>query len=170
MTDRERILTHIIQALAIHSEDFKKTYFNKPEDFKEGDIIIANTSFKPHNWVISQFVHYDTERKCYVVRDLVTGKLCDYWNESFSIINKKWLSKYELLVGKQYKIYACCDKYGGKFHSLNFNNDGTFTFKNRELFETEPFCEITLSCELSMKDIKDKLLDGRNWKSCKGVI
>lgn len=167
MTDRERILTHIIQGLIIHHDDFKRSFLNKYTDFKKGDIIFANTSFEPHNWIISYFDHYDTERHVYVVKDLITGKLCNYWNESFSILNREWFSKYELLVGKQYKIYHCCDKYGGRFHSLEFNEDMTFTFRNREPFHDEPFMEITLPCELAIKDIKNKLLDGSNWKDCK---
>lgn len=167
MTDRERILTHLIQVLMLHSGEIEKTYMRKHENFKEGDILFANTSFKPHNFIVSRFVHYDESRDCYVVRDLVTGKLCDYWNESFTVINSKWINKYELLVGKQYKIYDCCCKHGGRFHSLEFNKDGTFTFRNREPFETDPFLEITLPCELAIKDIKNKLLDGSNWKECK---
>ena len=104
MTDRERILTHIIWVVMHYSEEIHLTFLSNYAEFKKGDIIFANTSFEPHNFLVSYFDHYDTERHCYVVKDLVTGKLCDYRNERFTKIKTEWLNEYELLTGKKYKI------------------------------------------------------------------
>lgn len=166
MKDRERILTHILQCITVHYADIDFSFSLKSKEFKEGSILIARTNFTPDKWRVAYFDHYDNEKYCVVVKDLITGKLCDYYNESFIEIKKEWVCKYELLIGKKYKIYQYCDKYRGRFHSLEFNDeDNTFTFKDRLPFHDEPDSSITMSIDLSLKEIKEKLLysDSSDW-------
>lgn len=170
MTDRERILTHLIQTMLIHKNEFERTFFQK-QPFTVGNILIAQTNFRPHKWTISIYDHYDKENDCYVVKDIVTGKLCNYYNESFTEIKKEWLSEYELLTGKKYKIYSYCVKYGTdylRFHSLVFDEkNNTFSFKTRLPFHKEPSNEITLSMDLSLKEIRKELEYGNSWVELK---
>lgn len=170
MTDRERILTHLIQAMLIHKNEFERTCFHN-QPFTVGNILIAQTNFRPHNWTISIYDHYDKENDCYVVKDIVTGELCNYYNESFTEIKKEWLSEYELLTGKKYKIYSYCTKYGTgylRFHSLIFDEkNNTFNFKTRLPFHKEPSNEITLSMDLSLKEIRKELEYGNSWVELK---
>ena len=44
------------------------------------------------------------ENDCVVIREIGSNRLCNYYNESFSVINKEKLG-YELLEGVQYKTY-----------------------------------------------------------------
>ena len=166
MTDRERILTHLIQVMLTRKDEIERTFFHK-QPFTEGNILIAQTNYNPHNWTISIYDHYDKENNCYIVKDIVTGKLCNYYNESFTEIKIEWLSKYELLTGKKYKIYKYCKKYGTdylRFHSLTFDDEtNTFTFKNRLPFHDEANMEITLSMNLSLKEIRKELEYGNSW-------
>lgn len=167
MTDRERILTHVIQTMLIHKDEIKKNYFTKKSSYTKGNILIAITNYNPSNWTVSSFEYYDEEKGCCVVKDIVTGKLCNYYNESFAEIKKEWLSKYELLLGKKYKIYHYCDKYGtgfSRFYSLEFNDeDKTFTFKTRLPFHNEANSEIKLSMDLPLKKIREELEYGDSW-------
>jgi hypothetical protein len=167
MTDRERILTHIIQIMVLHNDEIEHSYFGRKKEFEVGNVLIARPNFNPHNWTVSFYDHYDEEKDCYVVKDIVTGKLCNYYNESFVEIKTEWLSKYELLVGKKFKVYLYCKEYGtgdARFHSLTFDDENnTFTFKNRLPFHQKSYMSITLSMDLSLKEIRKELESRNSW-------
>ena len=127
MTDKERILmaiiTRIIPGLLYGSfdkkEEYVKSYMLNPSGICKGDLVFANTSLNINDFVVGFVDHVESD--CVVIREIGSNRLCNYYNESFSVINKEKLG-YEILEGVQYKIYQKVIKAFG-----NFTNPELFT-------------------------------------------
>lgn len=164
MTDKERIYSAVIKALLLHRDEWKDSFlFTHKGEYTKGNILVAMTTFEPNEWSVGYYDHYDEEKQCVVIRDMVSGRLCNYYNETFFEIPTPWIGKYILLTGKKYKIYRKCEEsLKGRwlrFHSLDFDDENkTFTFRLREPFKNFVSSQITMSTELPLKEIKQKLL------------
>lgn len=174
MTDKERILMHIISTITINEVGNKhnrnKSWFNgnmfslSKKDYKKGDISVAITS-SIHG--INEFTVGSIEEikdDCVVIREFGTGRLCNYYNESFYTFDRNYFSPYELLEGKQFKIYKFLDKLMNdsdswcRFKSLQFNEDGTMArFEIREPFKDDCYESIVLDVSKSLRDIKRQI-------------
>lgn len=154
MTDKERILmaiiTRIIPGLLYNSlgkkEEYVKSYMLRPSGIQKGDLVFANTSFKINDFVVGIVDHIENDYM--VIREIGSNRLCNYYNESFSVINKEKLG-YEILEGVQYKIYQKAIKafsgytsYHTRFRSISF--DGNMcTVQARKSFENDLFFEVS---------------------------
>ncbi|WP_099467855.1 hypothetical protein [Konateibacter massiliensis] len=178
MTDKERILmtiiTRVIPGLTYccHSyedrEKYVKSYMLNRNGLEKGDLVFANTSIKMNDFVVG-FIE-DFKPECTVIRELGSNRLCNYYNESFSVINKDKLG-YEILEGIQYKIYQKVLKafsdyssYSARFHSIEFNNK-ICTVKSRKMFSNEPTHEFSFkyNSKTTIKEI-GKLLEEKENK------
>lgn len=166
MTDRERMYSAIIHALVLHKDDWcHKLLFHHKGEYTKGNILVAITTISPNDWSVAYYDHYDKEKGCVVVKDMITGKLCNYYNETFFEMPSEWIGKYTLLTDKKYKIYKKCNEFLKesyyRFHSLDFDDKNkTFTFRLRKPFTDVAVEQITISTELSLKEIKEKLFYG----------
>ena len=108
MSDKERILMAIITRIIPgvlyapfeEREEYIKSYMFSRSELKTGDLVFANTSLKVNDFLVGFIDHL--EKDCVVIREIGSNRLCNYYNESFSVINKEKLG-YELLEGVQYK-------------------------------------------------------------------
>ena len=154
MTDKERILmaiiTRIIPGLLYGSfdkkEEYVKSYMLNPSGICKGDLVFANTSLNINDFVVGFVDHVESD--CVVIREIGSNRLCNYYNESFSVINKEKLG-YEILEGVQYKIYQKVIKafgnftnYYTRFKSISF--DGNMcTVQARKAFENDLFFAVS---------------------------
>lgn len=157
MTDKERILmaviTRIIPGLLYspfdQKEEYVKSCFLNNSGISKGDLVFANTSIAINDFVVGIIDHI--EEDCVVIREIGSDRLCNYYNESFSVINKEKLG-YEMLEGIQYRIYQKVLKAFGKFtnyhtrfKSISFDGNictvqARRSFKNDLTFEVSfPF-------------------------------
>lgn len=152
MTDKERILmdviTRIIPGLLYGNFDEKEKYVKSHmlnrSGLSKGDLVFANTSISINDFIVG-FVDR-LEENCVVIREIGSNRMCNYYNETFSVINKDKLG-YEILEGNQYKIYQKVLKAFGKyteyytrFKSISFKKDicivqAREAYKNDLLFE-----------------------------------
>ena len=101
MTDKERILSaivsNIIPGLAYGFDKEKDRYIDdcmlNPSKLKKGDLVFARTSMYPNDFSVG-FVH-EVKEDCVVIRKIGSDKLCNYYNEGFTKINKERLG-YEI--------------------------------------------------------------------------
>lgn len=150
MTDKERILMIIVSRIIpglMYSDfnkknEYVKSHFFEPSKLQHGDLVFANTSIYPNDFMVGFVEQIDNERDCVVIREIGTKKLCDYFNESFSVINKEKLG-YEVLEGVQYKTYQKVLKafskyadYCTRFKYISFDGD-TCTIQSREMFSND---------------------------------
>ncbi|MDF2844752.1 MAG: hypothetical protein K0R00_3178 [Herbinix sp.] len=172
MTDKERILMAIITRIIpgmkyrIHSEpdDYIESLMLSPEKLTHGDLVFANTSICPNDFMVG-FVE-SVQSECVVIREIGSSRLCNYYNETFTRINKDRLG-YEVLEGLQYKIYNKVLKafeyteYFTRFKSISFE-DNTCTVKARESFKNETIFEVSFeyNSKTSIKSI-GKLLEDK---------
>lgn len=150
MTDKERILmtiiTRIIPGLTYSCysyedrEKYVKSYMLDTDGLKNGDLVFANTSIYPNDFVVG-FIN-DLKSDCVVIREIGSDRLCNYYNESFTKINKDKLG-YEILEGVQYKTYQKVLKafnkyasYATKFKSISFDANAC-TVQSRLMFSDE---------------------------------
>ena len=99
-----------------------------------------------NDFVIGFVDHVESD--CVVIREIGSNRLCNYHNESFSVINKEKLG-YEILEGVQYKIYQKTikafekyTKYYTRFKSVRF--DGNMcTVQARKAFENDLYFEVS---------------------------
>lgn len=147
MNDKERILmtiiSRVIPGLCVkirNPEEYVKINFLGKADLQPGDLVLANTTIEPNDFMVAFVDHFDVVKDCVVVREIGSDKLCDYYNESFSAINKEKLG-YEVLEGVQYKTYKKALKafaeyanYTIRFRSISFEND-ICTLTARRMFE-----------------------------------
>lgn len=154
MTDKERILmaivTRIIPGLLYGSFNKKEEYV-KPQmldnhRLSKGDLVFANTSIVINDFIVGFVDHL--EEDCVVIREIGSNRLCNYYNETFSVINKEKLG-YEVLEGLQYKIYqkvlkafAKYTNYWTRFKSISFEGN-TCTVQARQSFENNLLFEIS---------------------------
>ena len=164
MTDRERILTVLANAMLLHKDDLPRFLFGgNKKKYTKGNILVAVTNCT-EKFSVSIFDHYDEELGCVVVKDLISDTLCNYYNESFVEIPRGWIGEYTLLTGKKRKIFEAC-KF--KLHSIEFDDvKKTVTVRDRLAFHDEPDEEITISTELPLKEIKKTII---LWWMEKGV-
>ena len=130
-----------------------------------GDLVFANTSIYPNDFMVGfvDSIKYD----CVVIREIGSDKLCDYYNESFSVINKDNLG-YEILEGVQYETYQKALKafsqyasYSSRFKSITFD-DGICKVQARTMFsdDTEFEIEFKYNSKTSIKSICKLIEDG----------
>ena len=153
MRDKERILmmiiTRIIPGLSLYTsnkEEYVRSCMMEQSRLKPGDLVMANTTISPNAFMVG-FVN-EVKDDCVVIREIGSEKLCNYYNESFTIINKEKLG-YEILEGLQYKIYQKTlkafseyTKYTTRFRSIDFSGD-TCTVTSRMMFENEKVGEVS---------------------------
>lgn len=152
MSDKERILMAIITRIIPgvlyapfeEREEYIKSYMFRISELKPGDLVFANTSLKVNDFLVGFIDHLEND--CVVIREIGSNRLCNYYNESFSVINKEKLG-YELLEGVQYKTYQKALKafgnytqYWTRFKSISFEGNmcslqARKAFKNDTLFE-----------------------------------
>lgn len=184
MTDKERILMCIVTRI-IPAVDLYNSYRNdsngdnwaikgnlfRQEELKNGDLVYACTPRTPNDWMVGFVDHVDKERDCVVIREIGTDRLCDYSNESFTLINKERLG-YEILEGVQYKIYnkslkAFSDYVGycTRFHSIKFDGDKCF-LSARTMFQSDIdwTVEFEYSSKTTIKSIGKLLEEKENGK------
>lgn len=110
MTDKERILmaiiTRIIPGMLYNpfekKEEYVKSYMLNHSGLCKDDLVFANTTLSINDFVVGFVDHIEDD--CVVIREIGSNRICNYYNESFSVINKEKLG-YEILEGVQYKIY-----------------------------------------------------------------
>lgn len=109
MRDKERILMIIISRIipgltscTAKKEDYIRPFIFNTHELKAGDLVMTNTTIFPNEFMVG-FVH-EVKSDCVVIREIGSKKLCNYYNETFSVINKEKLG-YEILEGVQYKTY-----------------------------------------------------------------
>lgn len=156
MKDKERILTCIISRVIpglyiARNDEKKKEYYDPISCFseypKKGDLVLAITCIKPNKFTIGFMDHFDYEKGCHVIREIGSDRLCDYYNERFSVIKKEHLG-FEILEGVQYKTYQKVLKafeytgYATRFKDISFEGEKC-TVQGRIMFENDPIFEIT---------------------------
>lgn len=154
MTDKERILmaivTRIIPGILYSSfdkrDEYVKSYMLNRSGIREGDLVFANTTLCINDFIVGFVDHVEDD--CVVIREIGSNRLCNYYNESFSAINKEKLG-YEILEGVQYKTYQkvikAFDKYTNyttRFKSISFNGN-ICTVQARLVFENKLFFEVS---------------------------
>lgn len=155
MRDKERIMMMIISMIVpavtycrtkAEKEDYVSPLVLDPRQLKTGDLVMANSTLLPNEFMVG-FV-YAVKGDCIVIREIGSEKLCNYYNEVFSVINKKKLG-YEILEGVQYQTYRKVLKafseytrYSTRFRSIEFSDD-TCTVTSRRIFENDKSGEIS---------------------------
>lgn len=169
MKDKERILMTIINRIIPSlyfsnsiedKEKICKTYMLEKNYLKHGDLVFANTTIVPNDFMVGFVEKVDEENDCVVIREIGSERLCNYSNELFTVINKEKLG-YEILEGVQYKIYkkvtkafADYTRYYTRFKSLSFDGD-ICTVEARVTFEQDTIFEISFpyNNKTSIKEI-----------------
>lgn len=139
LTDRERILTNIILGLSMtqvlgpgtrtlwESAHFRDLVHFAPWDkAKPGDLVLATTG-GTNRWTVGWYVEdLPGDYGGGVIREIGTGALCNYSNETFRPIRN--LAPLELLEGEQRQFYlkvlkafARGDEYLYRFGGLTFD-------------------------------------------------
>ncbi len=153
MTDKERILsaiiTRVIPGMMYRPREEHKNYVENfmlhPSELCKGDLVFANTSIYPNDFSVG-FVH-EVKEDCVVIRKIGSDKLCNYYNEGFTKINKEKLG-YEILEGLQYKTYRKVCKafeytnYCTRFKSLSFDGNNC-TVQARTMFKDDLLFEVS---------------------------
>ena len=169
MKDKERILMTIINRIIPglyfsnsieDKEKICKTYMLEKNYLKHGDLVFANTTIVPNDFMVGFVEKVDEENDCVVIREIGSERLCNYSNEFFTVINKEKLG-YEILEGVQYKKYKKVTKafadytpYYTRFKSLSFDGD-ICTVEARVAFEQDTIFEISFpyNNKTSIKEI-----------------
>lgn len=154
MTDKERILmgiiTRIIPGLLYGTFGEREKYI-RPQmlsnsTLHNGDLVFANTSIDINDFIVGFVDHLEDD--CVVIREIGSSRLCNYYNETFSVINKEKLG-YEILEGIQYKTYQKVlkafekyTKYYTRFKSIHFDKN-MCTVQARRAFENEVLFEVS---------------------------
>jgi len=148
MTDKERILiaivTRVIPSLSCGLK-LGSDVLLESSNLQHGDLVFANTTRLPNKFMVGFVEEVKEDEDCVVIREIGTKKLCNYYNQYFTKINKKKLG-YEYLEGLQYKIYRKVldsfefTDYFTRFKSISFKENMCFVqareaFKNDLLFE-----------------------------------
>lgn len=94
MRDKERILMIIISRIipgltscTAKKEDYIRPFIFNTHELKAGDLVMTNTTIFPNEFMVG-FVH-EVKSDCVVIREIGSKKLCNYYNETFSVINKE---------------------------------------------------------------------------------
>lgn len=151
MTDKERILmivvSRIIPGLMYcldikRRDEYVKSYLLNREGLKHGDLVFASTTINPNDFMVGFVERIDKENDCVIIREIGSKRLCNYFNESFYVIDKSHLG-YEILEGVQYKTYQKVLKafnnytnYCTRFKSISFNGNKC-TVQSRSMFSND---------------------------------
>lgn len=151
MTDKERILSaiilNIIPGLMYRGNSgnrYAEEYIMRKPELNKGDLVFARTTMHPNDFSVG-FVH-EVKEECVVIRKIGSEKLCNYYNENFTKINKERLG-YEILEGLQYKIYQKVLKafeytdYRTRFKSISFDGNRC-TVQARTMFKDDLLFEV----------------------------
>lgn len=152
MKDKERILmviiTRLIPVLKYGNKDeYVETNILDGIELNKGDLVFANTTIHPNDFCVG-FVEEQKENYT-IIREIGSDKLCEYYNESFTRINKDILG-YEILEGVQYQIYQKVLKafsganYCTRFKSIRFDGNMCYV-ESRMMFEDETTFEISFN-------------------------
>lgn len=153
MTDKERILMIIITRIIPRlKHNFRNIEYITPtlshSELNKGDLVFANTTIVPNDFMIGFVEKVDIDNDCVVIREIGSKKLCNYFNETFTKINKSELG-YQVLEGTQYKIYEKVLKafntytdYTTRFKSINFDGNSCFV-EGRIMFRDETILKIS---------------------------
>lgn len=159
MTDKERILmaiiTRVIPGLMYSSfhkrDEYVKSHILSNSGLSKGDLVFANSSVNINDFIVG-FVD-NIEDDHVVIREIGSNRLCNYYNETFSVINKERLG-YEFLEGTKYKTYQkvlkAFDKYANhttKFKSISFDRN-ICTVQARRAFENGLLFEIKFKFDI----------------------
>ena len=135
---------------------------------KKDDLVYANTTIHPNDFMVGFIEEIKEDEDCVVIREIGSDKLCNYYNESFTKINKDRLG-YEILEGLQYKTYIkvlkAFDEYTGyftRFKSISFDGKKCIV-QSRESFKNDLKFEIEFNynSKTSIKSI-GKLLEEKD--------
>lgn len=171
MKDKERILmviiTRIIPPLVYLCHDYKdKEEYVKADTLngiklEKGDLVYANTSIYPNDFCVGFVDSVHSEKV--VIREIGSKRLCDYYNESFTKINKEKLG-YEILEGVQYQTYKKVLKAFSnidgrtRFRSIEFDgNKCTVTSRNKFENEISGTVEFEYNSKTTIKHITNLL-------------
>lgn len=191
LTDRERILMHVIDGLRTSAilcrrgdmyreeswrdtDDRMYVHFAKYRKARPGDLVIGDTG-RADQWKISFYVSYEGNGN-HVVRDINTGRLCNYGNEEFTPIVGLYPS--QLYVGEQRAFYekvliafAKGDEYMYPFGGLTFDAPDEAVIWIREKWgglggtSVPFFCRIKFNKRTSVKAILAALrAAGYGWR------
>lgn len=95
MKDKERILMTIINRIIPglyfsnsieDKEKICKTYMLEKNYLKHGDLVFANTTIVPNDFMVGFVEKVDEENDCVVIREIGSERLCNYSNEFFTVI------------------------------------------------------------------------------------
>lgn len=156
MTDKERILmtiiTRIIPGLMYYGysyekrEEYVKSYMLDTTGLQCGDLVFANTTIYPNDFVVG-FIH-EIKPDCVTIREIGSDRICNYYNEAFTKINKDKLG-YEALEGIQYEVYQKIitafrkyATYNSRLKKVSFDGD-ICTVAGRKKFSDETMFEIS---------------------------
>lgn len=150
MTDKERILMIIVSRIIPglmyggfnKKDEYVKSHMLGPSELQHNDLVFANSSIFANDFMVGFVEKIDNDNGCVVIREIGTKRLCNYFNESFSAINKEKLG-YEALEGVQYKTYRKVLKafseytdYCTRFKSISFN-ENICTVQSRTMFSND---------------------------------
>lgn len=180
LNDRERILSIVVRQLMStqlhrHGDGYRsETYrgiggwehvhFAFDQTPVKGDLVIAQSTLWPNRWSIGWFESHEAGGK-YVIREIGTGILCNYSNETFIPI--RGMNPIDLLEGKEREFYLKVLKafqkgseYSYRFGGIKF--DGTdVTITIREKFGGSlPFDVVVPYQKMSITKILALLREG----------
>jgi len=136
-------------------------------EYEVGDLVLTHTSIGrriPNKWNVA-IVHEKIERSACVLRDIFTGELCNYGNESFEKI--VGVPFYRTLSDDQHQLWeqfrdACIavDDYFLRPIYAEFGEE-TATYRTREKW-TDDTCEFEFSLVASVSEMETRLRDHVN--------
>ena len=139
MTPKERMLTHLVQCLAIPKDLIDTRYPHVAfGPAKVGDLVICQTSGL-HRWSVGYVVDINGMSGC-TVREIDSSAMCNVSNESFYVV-RGMEHDYAMLPEPRWRFYQKVikafkrlDAYMHLFGGLTFNDDGSATIKVRERY------------------------------------
>lgn len=181
LTDRERILLHIINGLQTtlvlaghlnHERQFRSsdghlyTHFAGYRDPDPGELVLCFTG-NVDEWKVAWFVQWEAkEHGAALLREIGSDRLCRYGNEQFKPV--VGLAPDQLLEGAKYeflqkvhKAFRRGGEYGYRYGGLEFTADGMARVWVRKVFGSARFpVEMAWSARTSIAAILRTLRDG----------
>lgn len=134
------------------NEDHTYVHFAHDQKPVKGDLVVAITTFAANRWSIGWFE--SSEGDNYVIREIGTGVLCNYSNESFVPI--RGMRYTDLLEGDQRQFYLKVLKAFSKggdwshaFGGIRFA-DETVTVTVRARYNISPSFEVVIPYQKKM--------------------
>lgn len=153
LKDKERILLHLVQRLAIQLTSVQcRSPFDEErlinghfldKNYKVGDLAIATTTFEPNPFIVG---YIDEVCDGYVViREIGSDKKCNYYNEGFYTIDKEKLNYSTMFEGLEYKVDELVSEASSGLYLKRMNarfENGKCFVGFRELFKNDMVCSI----------------------------